>query len=221
MEQSIKKVMVALTILLALSIVAVLGFMLKDVFFEKDIPQNPAEQAYSLAKAMADKDPKNPGYLFELAKAEADLGKTGDAVDHLQKAIKMQPAAPMLHYTLARIYLDSGQEKEAVKELEQELRVTENKNELAWFDLGEIFLKRKDYNQAINCFNMALVRMPAGADVHYSLGKAYEGIGRFDLAMRSYADALKYIPDHTDAQIAIQQLQLKQLEQKTTGTTKK
>lgn len=221
MEQSIKKVLVALTILLALSIVAVLGFMLKDVFFEKDIPQNPAERAYFLAKAMADKDPKNPGYLFELAKAEADLGKTGDAVEHLQKAIKIQPAAPMLHYTLARIYLDSGQEKEAVKELEQELRVTENKNELAWFDLGNIFLKRKDYNQAINCYNMALVRMPSGADVHYNLGKAYEGIGRFDLSMRSYAEALKYIPDHTDAQIAIQQLQLKQLEQKTTGTTKK
>ncbi|PIY38588.1 tetratricopeptide repeat protein, partial [Candidatus Aquicultor secundus] len=97
--------------------------------------------------------------------------------------------------------------------LKAELKVTEQKNELAWYDLGVILNKKKDYNQAAFCLQKALQRMDGGADAHYQLGKAYEGLGRFDLAMNEYQQTLRFIPDHADAQMAIQQLQVKLLRQ--------
>ncbi|MHB8841818.1 MAG: tetratricopeptide repeat protein [Candidatus Aquicultor sp.] len=213
MEGNVRKILVYLTIFLTLAIIVVLGFMLKDVFTGSDVPRNPAEQAYVVAKALVAKDPKNADGLFKLSKAEADLGRVGDAIQHIKRAIELSPSAPMLHYTLAQIYLDNGQEKEAIEELKAELKVTEQKNELAWYDLGTILNKKKDYTQAAFCLQKALQRMDSGADAHYQLGKAYEGLGRFDLAMTEYRDVLRFIPDHADAQIAIQELQVKQLRQ--------
>jgi tetratricopeptide (TPR) repeat protein len=63
--------------------------------------------------------------------------------------------------------------------------------------------------------------METGADVHYQLGKAYEGIGRNDLAMQQYNEVLKYIPDDAKALLAIQQLQLKSLQTRTTTSSTK
>ncbi|PIY38642.1 tetratricopeptide repeat protein, partial [Candidatus Aquicultor secundus] len=146
MEGNVRKILVYLTIFLTLAIIVVLGFMLKDVFTGSDVPQNPAEQAYVIAKAAVAKDPKNADGLFKLSKAEADLGRIGDAVQHIKRAIELSPSAPMLHYTLAQIYMDNGQENEAIEELKAELKVTEQKNELAWYDLGVILNKKKDYN---------------------------------------------------------------------------
>jgi len=213
MDDSLKKVLTYATIALSLAIIVVLGFMLKDVFMTDNVPTNPAEQAYAVAKAQVAKKPKDPDALFKLAKAEADLGRTGDAVDHLKKAIQLQPAAPMLHYTLGRIYLDVGREKDAIKEFQEELRVTENRNELAWYELGVLANKQKKYNEAATYLSNALMRMQGGADAHFELGKAYEGLGRDDLAVQQYQEVIKYIPDHPDAQYAIQQIQLKKVRQ--------
>lgn len=218
MDSNVRKILVYVTILLSVAIIAILALMLKDVFFGSDKPRNPAEQAYDVAKAMVAKNPKNPEYLFNLAKAEADLSRTGDAIQHLKKAIDLSPAAPMLHYTLAQIYEDSGREDDAIKELKEELRVTELKNELAWYDLGVIMNKRKDYNQAALCLQKALVRMDSGADAHYQLGIAYEGLGRDDLAMKEYEETLRFIPDHAEAQRAMQQIQLRKLRAGSTTT---
>lgn len=213
MDGNLRKILVYLTIFLTIAIMAILGIMLRDVFMTKGVPTNPGEQAYVVAKAMTTKNPKDADAWFRLAKAEADLGRTGDAIAHMKKAIELKPAAPMLHYTLGLIYLDSNKEKEAIAEFQRELQVTGNKNELAWYELGVLMNKKKDYKTAVVYLSNALQRMEAGADAYYHLGKAYEGLGQNDYAMRYYQEALKYIPDHTDTQIAIQQLQAKQLQQ--------
>ncbi|MCL6472424.1 MAG: tetratricopeptide repeat protein [Firmicutes bacterium] len=220
MEGNLRKVLIYLTILLTLGIIIILGLMLKDVFFASSKPRNPAEQAYDVAKALVAKNPKNPDYLFRLAKAEADLNRTQDAIGHLKKAIDLQPAAPMLHYTLAQIYKDLNQESNAIKELKEELRVTELRNELAWYDLGVIMNKRKDYNQAVACLTRALQRMDSSADAHYELGKAYEGLGKYDLALKEYDEALRFIPDHAEAQRAIEELEAKNLNKNSTKNNK-
>ncbi|HEY3375268.1 MAG TPA: tetratricopeptide repeat protein [Candidatus Aquicultor sp.] len=217
MEGNFRKILVYVTIFLTVAIIAILAIMLKQVFSSQSVPQNPADQAYIVAKALTTKNPKDADGWFRLAKAEADMGRTGDAVSHFKKAIELKPAAPMLHYTLGLVLEDSGKEEEAIKEYQNELRVTEGKNELALYELGRIANKRKQFTQAVAYLQQALVRMAGGADAHYELGKAYVGLGKDDLAMKEFNETLRYIPDHTDAQIAIQQLQMKKVG--ATGTT--
>jgi tetratricopeptide (TPR) repeat protein len=109
----------------------------------------------------------------------------------------------MLHYTLAQIYMTNNDDKNAIAELKSELRVTENKNELAWFDLGKLCNKYRDFQQAVFCLNNALTKMKGGADTHYELGRAYQGLGKYNLAAKEYQKVLELIPDDEAAQTAL------------------
>jgi tetratricopeptide (TPR) repeat protein len=206
MDSRLRKPLIYTITILIIAIVALIGIMIKNVFLERNIPQNPAEQAFAQANALVQKDPKNAEYLFERAKANGDLGRTKSAIEDLRRAIELRPSAPMLHYTLARIYTDTGNDRNAVLELQSELKVTENKNELAWFDLGRIYNRHRDFEQAIYCLNNALLRMKSGADAHFELGKAYQGIGKYNLAASEYEEVLKFIPDDVDAQSALKKI---------------
>lgn len=220
MEDRLKKTLTYSVIVLTVLIMGLIILMLRDVFFDSGVPDNPAEQALVQAEARVKKDPRDADALFARAKAHADLGRTSAAIEDLENAAKLRPGAPMLHYTLALIYLNINNEKKAVEELNKELTVTDQRNELAWFELGKIYNKKKEYNQAVACFKNALMRMEAGADVHYDLGKAYEGLGQYQLAAQEYKEVLRYIPDHAEAQAALQAVVTKASRpQSTTATT--
>lgn len=216
MEDRLKKTLTYSVIVLTVLIMGLIVLMLRDVFFDSGIPENPAEQALVQAEARVKKSPKDADALFARAKAYADMGRTNAAIKDLENASGLRPGAPMLHYTIALIYLNINNEKKAVEELNKELKVTDNRNELAWFQLGKIYSKKKEYNQAIACFKSALLRMEAGADVHYDLGQAYEGLGQYQLAAQEYKEVLKYIPDHAEAQAALQAVVMKATRPQTT-----
>jgi tetratricopeptide (TPR) repeat protein len=206
MKNRLRRPLLYVISILIVAIVALIGLMIKDVFLEKSIPQNPAEQAFSQANALVQKDPKNAEYLYERAKAHRDLGRTNSAIKDLEQAIRLRPSAPMLHYTIAQIYMDESNDDKAVQELKNELQITENRNELAWLDLGRIYNQHKDYAQAIYCLNNALVRMKTGADVHFELGKAYQSIGKYNLAAKEYRTVLSLTPDDGAAEQALRKI---------------
>jgi tetratricopeptide (TPR) repeat protein len=203
MESRLRKPLTFVIYILIIAIIVIIALMIKDVFLERNVPQNPAEQAYAEANALVKKDPKNADYLFRRAKANSDLGRNNSAINDLQQAISLRPSAPMLHYTLAQIYITNNDDKNAIAELKSELRVTENKNELAWFDLGKLCNKYRDFQQAVFCLTNALTRMKSGADAHYELGIAYQGLGKYNLAAKEYQKVLELIPDDEAAQTAL------------------
>jgi tetratricopeptide (TPR) repeat protein len=216
MESQLRKPLTFVIYVLIIAIIVIIALMVKDVFLERNVPQNPAEQAYVEANALVKKDPKNADYLFKRAKANSDLGRNSSAVNDLRQAINLRPSAPMLHYTLAQIYMTTKDDKNAIAELKSELRVTENKNELAWFELGKLCNEYRDFKQAVYCLNNALERMKSGADTHYELGRAYQGLGKYNLAAKEYQKVLELIPDDEAARAA-----LKNVLPKTTFSTNK
>jgi len=64
-------------------------------------------------------DPDNPVFLDSLAGALNGLGKYGEAKVIIEKAIKLNPRFRQAYLTLARIYEDSGHEKEALEALKK------------------------------------------------------------------------------------------------------
>ncbi|MBM3245694.1 MAG: tetratricopeptide repeat protein, partial [Candidatus Omnitrophica bacterium] len=62
-------------------------------------------------------DPDNPVFLDSLAGALNGLGKYGEAKVIIEKAIKLNPRFRQAYLTLARIYEDSGNKKEALDTL--------------------------------------------------------------------------------------------------------
>jgi tetratricopeptide (TPR) repeat protein len=48
--------------------------------------------------------------------------------------------------------------------------------------------------------------MKTGADAHFELGKAYQGLGKYNLAAKEYGKVLEFIPDDTAAQLALKKI---------------
>lgn len=202
-------------------LVATIGFVVfifSTSFFGSKQPQSIAEQQYTLNMAKLKTDPQSVSTLMKIAQAEIEMGKTSDAVNHLKKAIKIRGYAPMLHYTLGQAYWKGGNIKEAIKAYEQELKATQDKNELAAFDLGRIFYEQKKYDRALEYFIMARERMSTAAEVHYYIGQIYETKKDYVNAKASYEQALLYVPDYREAAEAMIRLtQTKGLETPQTG----
>ncbi len=63
-----------------------------------------AKRARELLRELVAADPKSAPYLVDLALAEAMLGESGAATDHLQQAIALNPRIPTAYIGLGRLY---------------------------------------------------------------------------------------------------------------------
>jgi tetratricopeptide (TPR) repeat protein len=80
-------------------------------------------------------------------------------------------------------------------------------------EVGEFYLKRKNYRAAIDRFREALIYKPNDAIATFRLGEAQEKIGQFDEARANYEGYLKILPEgplSQDAHKAIERLASKQ-----------
>jgi Flp pilus assembly protein TadD len=63
--------------------------------------------------------PQNPGLLNGLALAYLDLGKTGEAIELLERAVQEEPRNPFSHDNLGTAWLKAGNTAEAGSEYRQ------------------------------------------------------------------------------------------------------
>ncbi len=72
-----------------------------------------------------------------------------------------------------------------------------------YYDLGSIYLSKKLFAQAIAQFNLALkdtsLSQQDAAPIYNALGYAYFAQEQYDLAIRQYKEALKFVPDYVTA----------------------
>lgn len=175
------------------------GLIIYTVFFEKPVPKTPEEQEYYLALNLVRKNPNNSYYLQRLAEAQYDMGKYKEALETYKKAVKLAPYRPMLHYGMGMCYLNLGDKKSALKEFQEELKVTANMNELAWYQIGRLYMEQKKYEDAEKAFQWALKRAPTLTDVHFELAKMYYKWGKYELAKKETLETLRYDPTNEEA----------------------
>src|SRR6201987_2875437 len=70
----------------------------------------------------------------------------------------------------------------------------------AYFGIGGIFLKRKNYTAAIEAFTQCLQRSTRNSKACSFLGEAWEQRGSLETALGFYRGALQINPDHRGAQ---------------------
>lgn len=84
--------------------------------------------------------------------------------------------------------------------------------------LGYQILNAQIYDQAIEVFKLNVEKHPESANVHDSLGEAYEGAGQFRLAQESYAHAVKLGKESKDPNLEVYQAHLKRVTGKGEGS---
>ena len=127
-------------------------------------------------------------------------GKLGEAIEHLQRAVKLAPAVALLHANLGEMYRLAGRLDEATaaghraSELDRESPGPLN-------NLARIAIARGESQRAIAYCRQALALKPNFADAYSNLGTALKDLGLIEEARTAYLRAIELEPGVMGARV--------------------
>ena len=160
---------------------------------------------------------------YEKARTEIDKGNVARAVELLEDAIKKAPPGDLPR--LRTLYSDalrrqagllSDRSGPKAERLLTKAVAADPKNGKAYFDLGKIRMKAKEYPGAIRAFREAATLGFRPADTLYNLGFVYASTGDFGNAEKMFHRVASLKPSYLDKALfnlaAVQQKQGKRQE---------
>ena len=125
-------------------------------------------------------------------------GKLGDAIDHVQRAVKLAPQVALFHANLGEMLRLAGRPKLAAEEARRAIEI-EPKMPAALSNLGVALYELKDYEEAARAQRSAIAANPDFAEAHSNLGNALHALRRFHEAIAAYHRAVELKPNFADA----------------------
>ena len=97
----------------------------------------------------------------------------------------MEPKSADVHLSLGQAYLKLQKDKEALKALEESVRLNPEAPE-AQYGLGLAYFRKGRNKEARDAFTKAIFLLPNMAKAHYGLGKVYQELGQQDAVLGEY-----------------------------------
>jgi Flp pilus assembly protein TadD len=149
-------------------------------------------------------DGKNAYFYKGLGVCYLQLGRAGDAVSALRKALQINPYYVDARNDLGSALLLSGKREEGKAELLTAFNDPTNPTpELSARNLGAAFMEEKRWGEAANWFRSSLSRNPQLVDASLGLSDALLAQGRNEEAVRAVEEALKTTPDQPALLVAL------------------
>lgn len=126
----------------------------------------------------------------------AEMGFPESAMDHFERALRMEPQTedlPYIYSYMGTCLKETGRYAEAIEVLSKGLAEDEERPDLH-NTLGVCFFKTEDYEQAINHFRRAVELNPASAIDYANLGVNYHKLGDKAMAAEFLTLALTLDP---------------------------
>jgi len=158
-------------------------------------------------------DPNSMAAHFELGCVMKERAKVEDAIAEFETVLRLDPlhvqakeeygelSKTRLHsqaeegINQARIFKERGMVKNAILEYQNVLRDSPG-NEMAWFELGKLFLEQNQADQALEALNKAKELKPEFTDAYLALASAYNIIEQPDNASMELQELLGIDPAH-------------------------
>lgn len=147
--------------------------------------------------------PANVGAHLNRGVALMQLKRNLDAIPSLREATRLAPDLVAGHLYLANALVSSDSVAAAMNAYKI-VREKEPQNLGALRGLAFCYLKRGDYNGAVQVMREATTVDPANADNWMMLGRAQVGTGNNEAAIRSFEKVLELAPSHPDAKKALE-----------------
>lgn len=147
---------------------------------------------------------KNQGaYLahHNLAQELVDLGRTPDAIPHLEAALRLRPDSVKAAYNFARARLSLREFAAAIPHLERTLQLKPD-HAFAHNDLGFAQMSLGQTASAEAHFRTALQLKPDFGIAHFSLGLLLAQRSEHATAIEHFAAAAHFLPDHAEAEVS-------------------
>ena len=117
-----------------------------------------------------------------------NLGQWNIAINHLEKAIALNPRYRNAYDNLALCFKSTGDLNNAIRTLLK--TVSEDiADDTVWLHLGELQIKQNAYEKAIPYFEKYLKEHPADKNVLLEIAWCYEKLGHLEAAMIGYRSA--------------------------------
>lgn len=158
---------------------------LADVYFA----QNSTRMAKELLEKVAKKFPNDTECLLKLAELYYLVQKYQEAIDFVNKALKINENIAKAYYIKGSVYRESGDTTRAISSLqtaiEQDAQMAN-----AYNDLGVIYAARKN-PLAMQYYENAIQLEPSRSDAKYGRAKLLQDIGKIDDATKEYEAMIK------------------------------
>jgi tetratricopeptide (TPR) repeat protein len=136
------------------------------------------EPFYFNAQTLAPRDRRWPYYLGHLYTSQGAFAKAAAA---FERALALEADDVPTMISLGEVHLEQGQ-PEVAEPLFTRALSHEPSSIWARIGLGRAALARRDYVQAVECLEEALVLDQEAAGIHYPLAMAYRGLGDLETA---------------------------------------
>jgi predicted O-linked N-acetylglucosamine transferase (SPINDLY family) len=161
------------------------------------LPQ--AEQIY---RQILQADPQNADAWHLLGVIAAQLDNHEVAIEHIRRAIELNPRATVFHANLGAAYQKLKRIDEAVNSYRRALELNPTNAE-AHNNLGVALHGQGDLAAAEACFRRALEQNANYADAHANLGNVLQALGKPAEALASHQRAAQLRPGLAEAQHGI------------------
>lgn len=142
--------------------------------------------------------PAHPEPLRYLAILQLHTRRAAQAVDTLQRALRLAPEDALLHADLGTACAACGQADAALDSWRRACEL-DPRQPTPWFNLGRNLQQRGETEAAIEALERACALAPDLLPATVLLGDALAHAGRFDAAAMRYRDALRLHPACGDA----------------------
>jgi tetratricopeptide (TPR) repeat protein len=122
------------------------------------------------------------------------LGRYQEAIEDLNKALRIRPDFDAAYNNRGIVYVDLGRYQEAIEDLGQVIRIRPDYAE-AYNNLGAVYGQLGRWQEAVKVCVQAVKIKPDYAEAHSNLGFAYSQLGRWQEAIEAYRQAIKMDPD--------------------------
>ncbi len=144
------------------------------------------------------KNPESWSVRYGLGTALLDAGNTPAAVEHLTRAIELNPQYDIACNNLGEAMLRQGRIEEAIELFRRAIKLNPNLGG-ASNNLGNAFMAQGKLLEAIEAYQKAIEVAPTQAQAHNNLGAAYMRLNRIEDAIRSFRKATGLDPDFAKA----------------------
>jgi Tfp pilus assembly protein PilF len=154
-------------------------------------------------------DPRFAEAHNNLGQALRRQGMLSAAQAALENAIRLDPALAIAHYNLGGVLQESGQSAGALAQYTKALDIYPE-FEKARLDMARLLILQGNPPGARSVLSQGLQLEPAAANFHFYLGNLDADAGDLDTARGSYEQALGSQPDHTEAELGLARVLMRQ-----------
>jgi tetratricopeptide (TPR) repeat protein len=162
---------------------------LVDVYFS----ENKTRLAKELLLIMEQKFPEHVETLLKLSELHFLVMKYQEAINYINRALKIDEHHPNAYFIKGSIYRESGDTARAISSLETAIE-QDNKFEDAYYDLGVIFAARKN-PFALQYYDNVLRINSGNEKARYAKAKMLQDLGKIDEAIPEYEQIIKNKPE--------------------------